>query len=86
MKTVWKYPLALLDRQVLKAPLYAKPRLVAVQNEQACIWLEVETTNPVRDLVVHIEGTGHAIEHDGTHAGSFQDGPFVWHVYVELAK
>jgi hypothetical protein len=47
--------------------------------------MEVDTQNPPENFEVNVVGTGHELNKKTTnvHAGSFVQGPFVWHVYFQ---
>jgi len=66
MRSIWKFPLAIVDFQEIEMPQGAKPLLVAVQPSVAnrglgtlCIWAEVDTDVPKIKRGVWIVGTGH---------------------------
>ena len=94
MKTVWKFPLYLKDRQVIEMPLGARVLHVDVQDQVLCLWAEVTpSTQPHERRIFWIVGTGN--EMPGgllRHLGSVfmrrpgdlaKHRPFVWHVYEE---
>lgn len=86
MRLVWKYPLELASEQTITVPILAKPLTAQMQDGVICIWLEIEfdLTERRRPRKVFIVGTGYAEVQDNWHyAGSVQDGPSVWHVYVD---
>jgi hypothetical protein len=83
MKTVWKFHLD-VPRTVIKAPGLGSTLMVGSQYQTWCAWCEVDTDKReyAREFVV--VGTGHPMPDDDdgyTHAGSWQDGPLVWHAY-----
>jgi hypothetical protein len=84
MKTIFKYPIGILRYQVVNSFQGAKPVHVGFDPQgQPCIWMEVDTQNPPENFVVNVIGTGHDLPTLGAHAGSFLQGPFVWHVYFQ---
>ena len=94
MKTIWKFPIEITDRQVVKIHGATLVKVIHVgldPDGQACIWAEVVPENVQRRgaerLVVYVFGTGNPInfehgESAALHVGSFNDDPFVWHVYA----
>ena len=87
MKTIYKYPLSLVDRQDLSLPRGAEILDVQLQCGQLCLWAIVDTDAKFRsDYVVRIEGTGQGpIPFD--HRSSLlrrtiQQRGMVWHVFV----
>lgn len=89
MKTVWKFPLKVIDGpQVVSMPLGARALKVdldpAIDGEIA-IWAEVFPAAQAsrHEFVVH--GTGHPIEVDDRYVGTAMINGFVWHVY-EVAR
>jgi len=81
---VWKFKLAVADRQTLQVPKGAKPLTVQVQNGERRVWMLV---NPAAELVamtICVHGTGH--DFDATlydYIGTAQQvgGALVWHVF-----
>jgi hypothetical protein len=92
MKTVYKYPLpensigpvAFYGPFKLQMPRGAKPLLVAVQNDNVCLWAEVEVDQPVISTELYLVGTGKECPAGvgWEHVGSYQRDSFVWHVYM----
>lgn len=83
--TIWKYPLAITDRQTIDAPYGAKPLAVMIQNGVPCLWMQVDPVCSKVGHLVAIYGTGHTLPNGpGEYAGSFMidDGTLVFHVYV----
>lgn len=84
--TVWKFPFALVDRQVLSMPRGAAPLYVATQFEQPCLWALVDPVAPKEQRTFLIVGTGHRGV-VGRYLGSFQlhNGQLVFHIFEEPA-
>lgn len=85
MITVWKYPFAVRDRVEIVMPRGAEILLVADQDGAACIWARVCPNRPTETRTFVIFGTGYPILPGGNHVGSFQQGPFVWHVFEDVS-
>jgi hypothetical protein len=84
MKTIYKYPVQITDRQQVSMPSGAL--IVHFANDpggQPSIWAEVETTNPVVSHDLWIVGTGHPIPDAALiHVASMVCQCFVWHLYI----
>lgn len=86
MKTIYKYPLEILNEQVVKLPWRYEVLCVMNQKEQIVLYAEVDTSE--RDIPVHVYifGTGHDMHRlppNAHYIGSVQTngGNLVWHVY-----
>lgn len=91
MRTVWKFPLEIKDRQKLEVPKDARFRAMQTQGDgpiaQPCLWLECDDDPEVQTetLEVVTVGTGHPIPDEPLkYLGTYQvlSGDFVGHVYV----
>jgi len=86
MKTIYKYTLD-PRRSEYDLPIGAKILTVQGQNEQVCIWAEVDTEADTEKVRFEVYGTGHEIKWDmGTdreYLGTAQlkNGALVFHVY-----
>lgn len=70
-------------RAVYAAP--ARPEL-GNPDRNFELWYEVgEGIDEALHVRIHVEGTGHSIEHDGEFVSTMNtaDGQLIWHVYVE---
>lgn len=88
MKTIWKFPIAVETSPTIEAPGLGPTVMVGSQDNEWMVWCEVDTTGPVRSREFRVVGTGHPLpaENEGfMHAGSWLDGPFVWHLYQRQA-
>ena len=86
METIYKYRLAITDKQRLNLPLGFKVLYVGLDPAGApCVWIEVDTDQETkRGKNFYVVGTGNPIP-DGAnqYVGSFVQAPlFVWHVYI----
>lgn len=86
-KTIWKFELAVNDRNNIKMPVGAEILTVQVQNEAPCIWAMVEPDSGTEVRHFRTFGTGHEIP-DGAgqsykYIGTYQlmDGQFVGHLF-----
>lgn len=84
MKTIWKYPIHILDQAIkIEMPEKASVIYVDIQNELPHIWVEVNphATKEIRRFATF--GTGHGITEKSIYLGSYQkfNGVFVGHIY-----
>ncbi len=84
MKTVWKFPFAITRDQPIDLPARAEVLHVGLDPEGTpCLWARVDSDAPKVEHSLHISGTGHPVpDGDNKHLGSFNHGPFVWHVWM----
>ena len=80
MTVIYKYAIA----QDSLLPRSAKPLCVQKQDDVPMLWAEVDDGDTSRAQRVHVCVTGG--EPRGEYVGTFQDGWFVGHVYVEVAN
>ncbi len=87
MTTIYKYPLHIVDRQVLSMPSGARILTAMLQGDDVCLWAEVEPGGPWPPIerTIRIIGTGHSMPDTSTlrYINSVIHGRFVWHVYEE---
>lgn len=86
--TIWKFLFDVNDRVSMRMPGTPRVLLVECQRGEACLWAEVDPDAPLREHRFRVFGTGHPrIPAAGLeHVASFQQPPFVWHMYRELAR
>jgi hypothetical protein len=85
MKSIFKYPLALMTTQRIMLPRDANILTVQLQDGTICLWAEVIPENPPVSCSIKLVGTGIAeVEPNDSYIGTVQQGPFVWHVYRSL--
>ena len=85
MTTIWKFPIEIARReQTICVPQYAQLLHVGLDPDgTSCIWFQVEPNKARVDFNVAVVGTGHPVPTDGVYRGTFNQGPFVWHVYTK---
>lgn len=85
MVTIYKFPLRVVDCQQANVPAGAIPLHAGLDpSDIPCIWMKVDSKQPLEPFRVYIIGTGNSVpELADQHVGSFTQGPFVWHVFVE---
>ncbi len=88
MKSIWKYPLELIDVQLIGMPKDAEILAAQMQNGVACLWALVTPDAPKHLRAIEIHGTGNPFdEHVGVSRkfiATFQQPPFVWHVFERI--
>lgn len=83
-KTIWKFPLAIVDDQQIVLPKEATFLCVQMQNDQCCLWALVDPAQPTETKTIEIFGTGHPIQAaNRNYIGTVQefDGALVWHIF-----
>jgi len=85
LKTIWKFPLEIVDQQEVEMPAEAGGIHVEMQNNQLCLWSMVDPEAPKVSVKIRVVGTGHPIPDADklTHLGSclMAGGALVWHVF-----
>ena len=87
MKSVWKYPLPLAERQIVEMQANAKIVFVGTQGDQICIWALVDTEQVKEPRTFVIFGTGHQISTSARaleYISTVQQSIFVWHIFEEI--
>lgn len=79
---IYKYSLG-FGTCVIHMPTGAQVLTVQVQNDEPFIWALVDLNAPVEARSFRIIGTGHETKMSAaeTYVGTFQQPPFVWHVF-----
>jgi hypothetical protein len=88
---IWKFPLAIVDEQVIGLPKDAEILSVQFQGPQLCLWALLDTEAPKQMRLIRIIGTGNPAPDDlalWTFLGTVQQGysglpTLVWHVFVQ---
>lgn len=86
---IYKYILAIVDKQQLALPSGAQVLSVQVQHGELVLWALVNTSNRPKPRAFYIFGTGNPIPDDAIgpftkHLASVQMGSLVWHVFTEV--
>lgn len=81
MKTIWKFHIPIQDEFELHLPWNHKVLLTDLQDGNPMVWIEVNTDSRTIPFKFYVEGTGHEIEPNTDHVGSWVQSPFVWHLY-----
>lgn len=80
MRTVRKFALSYMPFS-LDLPDGFRVVLVEDQGIAPFMWVDLDTEAPKRSVLFRVFGTGHEIDPDAEHCGSWQSGRFVWHLY-----
>ena len=86
-RRIWKWTLAVTDKQSLQMPKGAKILTVQEQGGMPQLWAYCDPTEPLETRTFRIVGTGNPIDQDpGDYIGTFQmrDGALVFHVFEAL--
>lgn len=88
---IWKYTLAITDRQQVSMPKGAGILAVANQRGALFLWAMVDPSSLVEteDHDIEIIGTGNQMpdtEDIRRYIGSAVLGPFVWHVFERVGR
>ena len=82
IKQIWKYKF----NYGIEMPLDAKILTIQTQDGEPTIWALVNPNNELEIRNFRIVGTGNPFDDTNyTYIGTFQDGPFVWHLF-EIIK
>lgn len=86
---VFKYPLEVIDEQVLSLPRGAKILSFAEQHGGYCIWALVDPQRPQGTCRIRLAGTGHPINYAPDNLAFIgtalaMDGNFVLHAFEVL--
>ncbi len=82
MKTIWKFPLKLVDIQDIKLPIESQFLSCINQDDMATLYFIVNPELPKTRLEIFIYGTGNpAYPEDKIFLGTVSIGHFVWHIF-----
>lgn len=83
MRVIYKYPLELREHQTIRMHEGYKILDVQAQDNQICMWCEIDSGAPLQSVPFWIFGTGKEMPrcHIGEHIATVQMGIFVWHLY-----
>lgn len=90
MRTVYKFPVQMLETFAVQAPQGAEFLSVQVQGNEVQLWARVDTTRPLAMYRFGVCGTGHPLSDfnaNAPHIGTFQinaASPLVFHLFGGL--
>lgn len=80
--TIWKFPLAVTDEQVIMMPEFSKPLTVQMQGKTPTLWALVNPDRKMTPRNFYTFGTGHPVSSSAlAYIGTYQTGPLVFHVF-----
>lgn len=83
MRTIWKFPIDLGDLVTVVMPAGATVIHVDTQGGHLTMWAEVDSRHAPEERHFVVVGTGHPVpDLADEHVASWQQGPFVWHLYT----
>lgn len=78
---IFKYPVEIGEFSH-QMPVGAKILTAALQNGEPQMWAIVDKSQPVEERKFQVIGTGHEFDlSDKRFISTFQQGPFVWHLF-----
>ena len=86
-KTIYKYPLQIIDEQWVNIPKGAEILTVQIQNGIPCLWAKVDAQEDNERRLIEIIGTGNPISNsDRKYISTIQleKGKLVFHVFEYL--
>jgi hypothetical protein len=86
MRVMWKFPFDVAPRFSVQMPAVHRVCAVQLQGGVPCMWVLVDHASAVETVWFRVVGTGHQFDLDGLgFVGTFQQAPFVWHLFEEVA-
>jgi hypothetical protein len=82
MKQIWKYTVD----NIIEMPKGAEVLTVQIQSAfNPCIWVKVDPKNELEKRQFVVIGTGQSFDDtDHKYVGTYQDAPFVWHLFEKV--
>lgn len=87
MNQVWKYLIGPTHHRrpfTIPMPTGARIMTLAVQDGQVALWALVDPVQTPEKRTFEIFGTGWEIDGRLTYIGTWQEPPFVWHLFEQL--
>lgn len=92
IRKIWKYPIEITEKTVLKLPYNSRFLSVIEQDNKPVLYFRVNPEEPRTDhLVILLYGTGQPLDLVELHAASSlgtvttHQGKLVWHLFMRLA-
>lgn len=88
MLTIYKYPLAIVQKNELRLPEGARITKIAMQGDQLCLWALGDIKRLTEKWIICVYGTGYPIDVSFSvpFIETVFDGSLVWHVFAEPAR
>lgn len=81
-ETIYKYPLTLDGfSEEIEMPLGARILTLQTQGDIPTLWAIVDPRELMETRLFGAIGTGHPVPANGSYVGTWQDGPYVWHLF-----
>lgn len=82
MKTIWKFPLTISERQAIEIPANSRFLHIGVDGEGVrCLWFAVDPSSDFIPMEVIVIGTGLDLPHVGDYIGTINVGGYLWHYF-----
>lgn len=78
---IYKYPLSLLEAVTHHLPAGYRLRHVGHQDGEPMLWVEGDPSTISKPVTFAVLGTGKLIPGNWEWVGTYQEGPYVWHVF-----
>jgi len=91
MKTIWKYPVLIMDEIWVYMPMGAEILDVQEQQGNICLWALVDTDKPLVKRKFRVFGTGKPVDLDYDELtwefiATVQNKHVVWHIFEEYKE
>lgn len=88
MTTIWKYALVRESIHMMRLPVGAVVLHVGLDpQEKLSLWAVLDPNQQETSMrTFHIIGTGHDVPAGGGYLGTVRQGPFMWHVFEQVAR
>jgi len=91
VKTIWKYPVVVMDEIWVYMPIGAEILDVQEQQDSICLWALVDSNEPLIKRKFRIFGTGRPVDLDDDEQtwkfiATVQSTPFVWHIFEDYKE
>lgn len=88
MITVWKYNVLMAQGFEIEMPFNAQVLSVQMQDDAPCMWVKVDTAEPLVSRSFAIVGTGNVVPQGYEHGyvDTWQQGRFVFHLFEPSRK
>ena len=89
MQTIYKYPVNMTQSfYYLQLPKNAIPLSVHEQNNQICLWAQVDPSQPIVNIPIHVVPTGGTLPEygDTKFIGTVHVDQFVFHIFIGIIQ
>lgn len=78
---IWKFGILLEPEFSREIPEGAEFLALQLQGSIPTMWFKVDPSSPARERKFFVVGTGHEFDGSNLYLGTFQTGPYVWHLF-----